>query len=103
MYFRSATGVELTHGHQAQWRWFMIQASTVAHEMRRTRAWDGSSDTGEERYALITGNLYGLPTSARVFSQERDRLLLEEMPRRWLWPDAISSSAAISACEKSAQ
>ena len=24
-------------------------------------------DTGEERYALITGNLYGLPTSARVF------------------------------------
>ena len=40
-------------------------------------------DTGEERYALITGNLYGLPTSARVFSQERDRLLLEEMPRRY--------------------
>jgi len=39
-------------------------------------------ETGEERYALITGNLYGLPTSARVFSQERDRLLLEELPKR---------------------
>ena len=38
--------------------------------------------TGEERYALLVGNLYGMPTASRVFSKERDRLLLEELPRR---------------------
>jgi hypothetical protein len=38
--------------------------------------------TGEERYALLIGNLYGMPTASRVFSQERDRLLLEELPKR---------------------
>ena len=38
--------------------------------------------TGEERFALLIGNLYGMPTASRVFSLERDRMLLEELPKR---------------------
>ena len=29
----------------------------------------------------MVGNLYGMPTASRVFSKERDRLLLEELPK----------------------
>ena len=39
--------------------------------------------TGDELYALLIGNLYGMPTVSRVYSIERDRLLNEELPRRW--------------------
>ncbi len=38
---------------------------------------------GEERFALLIGNLYGMPTASRVYSIERDRLLNEELPKRW--------------------
>ena len=30
--------------------------------------------------ALLIGNFYGMPTASRVYSIERDRLLLEGMP-----------------------
>ena len=52
--------------------------------------------TGEERYALLIGNLYGMPTASRVYSIERDRLLLEEMPRRW--PDVTIEQNPYEPC-----
>ena len=35
---------------------------------------------GQETYALVVGNVYGLPTAGRTFAKERNRLLLEELP-----------------------
>ena len=32
---------------------------------------------GDERYLLCLGNIYGLPTSGRVYADERDRILME--------------------------
>ena len=40
---------------------------------------------GEETYALVVGNVYGLPTAGRTFAKERNRLLLEELPKRTGW------------------
>jgi len=40
---------------------------------------------GKERYGLIVGNLYGLPSSGRVYAKERNRLVLEELPKRTGW------------------
>ena len=40
---------------------------------------------GKERYMILQGNVYGVPTAARVFAKERDRLMLEEIPRRTGW------------------
>jgi hypothetical protein len=36
---------------------------------------------GDERLLLCLGNIYGLPTSGRVYATERDRLLLTQLPR----------------------
>jgi hypothetical protein len=36
---------------------------------------------GDERYLLCLGNIYGLPTSGRTYAIERDRILLEVLPR----------------------
>ena len=40
---------------------------------------------GTETYALITGNLYGLPTACRTYTKERHRLILERLPQRTGW------------------
>ena len=40
---------------------------------------------GNERYMVLKGNVYGVPTAARVFSIERDRLMLEELPKATGW------------------
>ena len=40
---------------------------------------------GTETYALIQGNLYGLPTAARTYTKERHRLILSELPKRTGW------------------
>ena len=40
---------------------------------------------GTETYALIKGNLYGLPTAARTYTKERHRLILSELPKRTGW------------------
>ena len=37
--------------------------------------------SGQERYALLIGNVYGVPTAGRVFGKERDRIILEAMPK----------------------
>lgn len=52
--------------------------------------------TGEERYALLIGNLYGMPTASRVYSIERDRLLNEELPKRW--PDVTVKQCMYEPC-----
>ena len=44
---------------------------------------------GKERYMVLKGNVYGVPTAARVFSIERDRLMLEELPRTTGWKVTI--------------
>ena len=36
---------------------------------------------GNERYMVLKGNVYGEPTAARVFSIERDRHMLKELPK----------------------
>ena len=46
--------------------------------------------------ALLIGNFYGMPTASRVYSIERDRLLLEEMPRRW--PDVTIEQNPYEPC-----
>lgn len=44
---------------------------------------------GNERYMVLKGNVYGVPTAARVFAIERDRLMLEELPRVTGWKVSI--------------
>ena len=39
--------------------------------------------TGEERYAILIGNLYGLPQSARVWAQYRDDVYLNKLPETY--------------------
>ena len=34
---------------------------------------------GDEKYLLCLGNIYGLPTSGRVYADERDRIFTEEL------------------------
>jgi hypothetical protein len=58
------------------------QQYPVRYPEGRIREEHRDPNTGEERYALLIGNLYGMPTASRVFSKERDRLLLEELPKR---------------------
>ena len=41
--------------------------------------------TGEERYALVTGNIYGIPTAGRVYAKERDRLMTVVLPKKTGW------------------
>ena len=40
---------------------------------------------GEETYAIVIGNVYGIPTAGRVFAAERERLLLEVLPEKTGW------------------
>jgi hypothetical protein len=40
---------------------------------------------GNEQYALLIGNVYGVPTAGRVFAKERDRLILEHIPKETGW------------------
>ena len=46
---------------------------------------DFSTVSGQERYALLIGNVYGVPTAGRVFGKERDRIILEAMPKAKGW------------------
>ena len=57
------------------------QQYTVRYPEGRIREEHRDPTTGEERYAILVGNLYGMPTASRVFSKERDRLLLEVLPK----------------------
>jgi hypothetical protein len=57
------------------------QQYTVRYPEGRIREEHRDPITGEERYAILVGNLYGMPTASRVFSKERDRLLLEVLPK----------------------
>ena len=57
------------------------QQYTVRYPEGRIREEHRDPATGEERYAILVGNLYGMPTASSVFSKERDRLLLEVLPK----------------------
>ena len=43
----------------------------------------------KERFMVLKGNVYGVPTAARVFSIERDRLMLEVLPKTTGWKVTI--------------
>eukprot|EP01048_Picozoa_sp_COSAG05_P002832 COSAG05_NODE_123_length_17568_cov_235.438148_12_plen_134_part_00 len=40
---------------------------------------------------VLKGNVYGVPTAARVFSKERDRLMLTELPKATGWTVSLGT------------
>ena len=41
--------------------------------------------SGKETYALVVGNVYGLPTAGRTYAKERHRLVLVVLPQKTGW------------------